>query len=312
MELNKKGIFFSLSGILLLAFLLGYLAVGFSSTSSSSVGSNNRLLVVDSFLDSIYEDGSFALETASFRTFLAMNDYISNTGLYIDDVELRLTESLTNETINSNSYPVLDNNSMNYWAQQMIIFAADFNIVAQIEFGDISITQNDPWFVDVTYDTNISLYDSITDATWNESRELSAKISIEGIYDPLYIIETNNQFTIYFEKTPFETFVQGTNVTNLTNHIEGQYYAQFDDAPSFLSRFIGSRSPGGSLGIESLVHKDVLSEAIPVDLSASNADYIYFSTSNTTIYDFTSKPDDFFLDNESNHIAFYNLTHLIK
>src|SRR3989344_3513666 len=74
-----------------------------------------------------------------------------------------------------------------------------------------------------------------------------------GIFVALEEIRTSGQYISDIHAFINETFFNG-DVTNLTLHLNGQYYTQHDDAPSFLQKIEGNLSayPEGN-GIESFV-----------------------------------------------------------
>ena len=80
---------------------------------------------------------------------------------------------------------------------------------------------------------------------------------------------------------PADGFVNDTNnnTDTLIEFVEGSYYTENSDAPSFLQRFTNDLTASPS-GIESLVHLPSLSDqGLVVINDSSVVDHIYFSAS---------------------------------
>jgi hypothetical protein len=144
-------------------------------------------------------------------------------------------------------------------------------------------------------------------ALWNRSLSLVAQIPIEGMEDPVYIVNTGGLVSNKIKRTPHTTFVQGTNISALSNHSLSSYYRDHTDAPSFLGRLQGNLT-ASPYGVESMVNLQKLAaQGVPTS-QKSVIDYIYFSTSNPSTNGVSGMSAWFRLD--STHLAYYNATHL--
>ena len=113
--------------------------------------------------------------------------------------------------------------------------------------------------------------------------------------DPLYLIGTNGIVSYKINQTPYETFVTGSDVTNLSNHVTGNYYTATNNSPSFLNRLEGNFSANEN-GIESLIYLPDFTNNGIIVLDKSVVDHIYFGTTNPSTSQVTGMPTWFKID----------------
>ena len=122
-----------------------------------------------------------------------------------------------------------------------------------------------PFMVGVNLTVNYSV--SAGDVMVNNTENITASFSIEGLSDPLYAVGSGK---IAEDKDAFGNFVVYTNyfnVTNLTNwnissfyhEVEWRLYRYEQNASSFLTRFHGRDERSPCCGIESLINPVVMS-----------------------------------------------------
>jgi len=290
---NKKGVFFTLLTISLLSlFLISY---SIYSTVQNQESISKRIKTMNNFVFLVEEDLPRQLYISGFRIIFLMENEISNKGSYISDVNSSFQEGFYNGTISG-----IPNEIMNDVTFQGIIIklnekASKINVNVNLSNPIITITQKDPWNINLNFSTNLIITDNEDLANWNKIYTQEINIPIKGFADPLYVVNTNNLISNLINQTPYTTFVSGTDVTNLTNHLNNQYYKASTSAPSFIDRLEGKTTPNIN-GIESLVYIPGLpSFAIK---SKSVVDYIYFSTSNPATDTIQYMPSWFKLDDE--------------
>ncbi len=139
------------------------------------------------------------------------------------------------------------------------------------------MSQVSPWNVRFNFRGDFYFADIGGSASWNKTLNLAVDIPIDNFNDPFYIKGTNGNVVNKFVKTPFSSFVSGSDITNLTNHSLNSYYISSSSAPSFLKRMQGDFSSDAN-GVESLVNlQELSSEGVNVQ-QKSVVDYIYFNS----------------------------------
>jgi len=238
-----------------------------------------RVDTMNSFVFAVEEDMERRVFISGFRAIFLFEDYITQTGLPITNLDSSFEEIFYNGTL--------------YGEQKILMQEARFDDIEDLlrekanKIGanlsmsnpEINITQEDPWNVKVSLETDFLLEDEGELVSWNKTLIAIALIPIENFGDPLYYINTNSLVFGNISKTPFTDFVEGGDVSNLLAHLEGNYYLASPDGPSFLDRLKGINAPNVN-GIESLVNLDELvSRGISVE-EKSIIDYEYFSANN--------------------------------
>jgi hypothetical protein len=125
-----------------------------------------------------------------------------------------------------------------------------------------ALNQSNPWFIDVQVAYVYSVFLGSTPLWENKTSIVTVQVPIEGFIDPQYGF---NGFTrnVTIRKAPyaFGSAIFGSsdievsnNIVNLTYHIGNESYAQYNGAPSFLSRFLNYSGAEADIGIENIVN----------------------------------------------------------
>lgn len=303
-----KGAIYSITAILIVTTFLAITTSSILSLPDHSL----RIRTADSFIENIYDDGELALYTSAFRSAISLTEVVYETGDYIPDVGDAFEELMLEGTYEDEEQFLLVNNTIKNWTDRIEERATSSGLIANIEVSNIEVYHADPWAFSVRANFSVYVQDLKEIAYWNSSKIITAEIPIIGFDDPMYIVETSNQFTNTINTSPYDgVFVSGTDTTNVQDHMSEGRYIAFSGAPSYLQRLEGDFS-ASEFGIESLIDKSALSAVYPVNYDRSNADYVYFQGSSPTVYEFNYLPSSFKLDNQSGHIARYELSALIK
>lgn len=303
--MNRKSMIFTLFAIVLLSLFLISFSV-YSITQNNKI-LNQRIKTLNDFVFSVEEDIPRQLYISSFRIIFLFEKRITETGVYIIDLNETFQEAFYNGTI----YGVQEN------LMQGVTFSDNLNalkgigrkINADVDFSHqkISIKQDDPWHINVTLEGDLLIKDKNNLVSWNRSFTTSTSVSVENFEDPLYTIHTNSLVVNKINKSLYQPFVNGNDVTHLQKHVEHSFYINSTLAPSFLDRIQGKKSPNAQ-GIESLIYLPALSGQGIETQTKSVVDYIYFSGNNPTSYTIQGMPSWFRIDDA--HLAVYGVGNL--
>jgi hypothetical protein len=305
MELNKKGFIFTLSAIVLLS--LFFLIYGINSLKNQDESTSDRVKSLNSFMFSLEENLQRKVYVSGFRVLFLMQKRIIDTGEFITDFNSTFEEVFYNGTIyNEPQDPDLIKNIVyDEIISEINSEAGKINAQINISNPSISVFQEDPWNVIVLFEADFLLKDKASLVLWNKTQSIKAKIPILGFEDPLYLV--NSPITNQYNKTPYTTFVTGSDVSNLKLHLENHYYTNSTLAPSFLDRFENNPGPDTN-GIESFVYLPDLSAQGITPKDKTVVDYIYFSSLTPSDNSVSGMPSWFKLDDA--HLNIYNVSHL--
>lgn len=238
-----------------------------------------RIKTINDFIKGFNDDIQRSTYISSFRTFLALEDQISQSGTYFNSTKEVFKETFYNGTINGVEKDILNGSSFEDYISKVNILSNNMGINTTIRVLDINIKHSDPWHLQVDIDTEISVDDVNGIASWNFNKTFITQVPIYDLRDPLYAVNTNNRVPNTVVRTPNTTLVNSINndTANLVAHIEESYYIESTDAPNFLMRFENNMSPD-IYGIESIVNiEDLSDQDIDVYADRVKIDYIYFN-----------------------------------
>ena len=291
---NKKGMFFTLLVIAILSlFLIAYTSYSLIEDRGAI---KKRVESMNDFVFSIEKDLPRQLYISGFRIIFILEKEIIDSGNYIGDLNASFQELFFAGSLDGSPEILMD--GANFTGIQKFLSEKANKINAETELTNpvFFVTQDDPWNVKFSLTFDLLVIDNTNLSSWNKTSTIVGYVPIEDFEDPLYTIGTGGFLTNKINKTAFEPFVSGGDVTNLTLHVspDDSYYINSTRAPSFLDRLQGVNAPNEN-GIESLVYTPELSSPLP----KSVVDFIYFSGNNPTVYGVTGMPGWFKLDNES-------------
>lgn len=300
--MNRKGIFFTL--IVIAAVSLFLISYTFYTNYSDRSTTHDRISSLNTFIFSIEQNLERQIFISGFRALFVMQTESVEQGVYIQDANHSLNELFFNGTYNGIDQGIIMSGAKFSDIQDAIQQKAS-KVNAQITLSNpsITLTQTDPWHVDVSLTVEVNARDQGNLVSWDKIQTYTGKVPIKDFEDPLYLLSTGGVVTNKIEQTPYESF----SIQALSNHTTSKYYKASPQAPSYLNRLQGS-SAASEFGIESLVYIPQLSnQQIPIQ-EKSVVDYIYFSASNPVSCRITGMPSWFRIDIP--HLVDYNLTGL--
>ncbi len=302
---NKKAMFFTMTAIIiLLVFLLSYTV--FSVVEDRRV-INKRIDSMNNFVFSLEKDISRQGYISGYRAILSLESYITTNGNFLTNSQDSIKETILNGTINGVKVNLMEGYKLSDWNSRIQDFGNKMNLFINYSLKDVIVMQDDPWNIRIDMEIELLIKDRGNLATWNKTEIISSKVEVTNFEDPFYIVNTNGLVANKITKTIYIPFVQATNVSNLSSHVENSYYINSTTGPSFLDRFEGKTSPNPN-GIESLVYLPALSSQGVSIKDKSVVDHIYFSDNNPDSRNIAGMPSWFKLDDS--HLEIYNVTGL--
>jgi len=305
-KMNKKAQAFTIISI----FIIGLISIGYGleNITDKDEDIRTRVETANSFVFSMKEDLRRQLYTSGYRAIFIAQDNITRSGDYIDDFEKLFLGAVINGTGSKNSSGIMQGAKISDIEANIKESASKMNM--EVNFSNISIQmkQKTPWKIIIKMDFDYIIKDRSGLASWKGNESVASEIKITNFEDPLFTVETEGKLPRQIKKTPYENkYVNGTNVTNLKNHINEKYYAANNQSPSFINRFEGNFSANKN-GIESFVNVlELSSQGLNVK-EKSSIDYIYFSANNPPYHQISGL--DSWIKIDENHLTKYQVENL--
>jgi len=279
-KLRKKAIFFTFIAISLAALLL------FSYYSYTEYRLSNKMSVIETRVDTINHfiknieiDLNKGLYISSFRTILALEEFIVKDGNFLDNVTIRFREAMINGTVNGSSVSLIEDASFTDWGKKIQGEALKVGIIMNFSINNLEIYQTNPWAVEVNASVTLNISDVKNTARWMKNYSLKTTVPIADLEDPVYAVYSYGRVANKIRLSPYKDDLD--NTVNLKMHINGSYYIESANGPSFLMRLEGNLNSSPS-GIESIVNKNRFVAQGLSTKTKSFVDYIYFSNVSTS------------------------------
>ncbi|MBS3113866.1 hypothetical protein J4448_02070 [Candidatus Woesearchaeota archaeon] len=316
-SIKKRGIFFTFIAITIMTvFILVFTPQADISLKKDMQSVASRISSIDNYVDDL-ENNYFEtiLRATAYKTILSLIFYMNSTGSYIATLDSAFSEVMMTGKINGvpidsiTGKKIMNNNTLTDWSKRIIDAAEDtLNVNTTINVSGVSVFQTKPWNIDSSMSVNFTVKSNV--AEWKKSAVITATISIEGLHDPYYLVNTNKAYTNQIKKSTVE-FNQW-NIAKLREHLRNGTYVHWEnsDAPSFLMRFTNTISSSNCCGIESMVNPNKIT---PSDQRESYADYFFwqhkFANNCTQLYNITGLWDEFrYFKLDFDHVTRYNIT----
>jgi len=316
-KIKRKGIFFTFISIIIMAtFILIFTPQADISLQKDTHAVSARIGSIDSFvsdLESSYFDA--VLRATTYKTILSLILYMNSTGSYVPNFdsafyEVMLTGKINGVPIDSvTGRQIMANSTITDWNDRIVNTAKDtLNVNTTIIVTNISVSQAKAWAIESRLDVNYIVKSNV--AEWSRKSTITSQISIEGLNDPYYLVNTNRAYTNQIKKSSVE--VNQWNIAKVREHVRNGTYIHFEDskASSFLMRFTNTIEPSPCCGIESLANPNRLN---PSDQIESYPDYLLwshkFANNCTQLYNITGLWDEFrYFKLDFYHVALFNIT----
>lgn len=308
--LSKRGIFFTLIAVSLLGIVLFSYSITYSYTlQEQSAVVETRIDAMNSFLKEVDADMVNAIYIVGFRSLVAMTDDIVSSGVFVDDVETAFEELFMNGSLDGENASLMENNTFPYWISKIGEEANNIGMDLSLNVTSVSIAQSSPWAVRITVNSTINISDMKETAMWSQDKNLYSEISIIGFEDPAYTVYTANGVVKRINQTIYDNNFTSvsTNTTNMRDHVNQTFYANFTGAPSFLMRFEDNFN-SSIYGIESFVDKSEVSPYHACPTETSSVDTIYWRCNTSISVYKASNWTGFRIDNQTDISG--NLTRL--
>ncbi|MFH0870434.1 MAG: hypothetical protein V1866_05255 [archaeon] len=284
---NRKGVVLSLIALLMAVFF----TIIFATDLNAPLDQKNdlvqsRVLIMNSFMESFF---SYAEASASVSGYLSLRGMLIDQGqthTYFDaslspsnplSLEYQFsycmrTGNLTTTKLCPGMSTPAKNMTLTVFLQNLSAMAVDyFKMKANFTINNISITQSQPFTVDVIVNLTLKLSDEF--ANISDTRILTVPVTIEGLPDALYSI--NGTYNQTIKKTNI-TKLSGWNITDLRQLYSRHEYRNYPLAPSFLGRMEANFSATG-IGIESFINNTAPSViAYPYRINDSTVDHQFW------------------------------------
>lgn len=322
--MSKKGIFFTLISVTLMAiFILIYTPQADITLQKDTQSTKSRIDSLNNYVNDL-EKTYFetVVSAAAYKTILSLIFYENSTNSYLKNFDAAFYEVMINGTINGvpidsiTGKKIMENNTLMNWSKKIAAAAKDtYNANTTILLKNVTAAQAKPFSIYATLIMDLDVQSNA--AEWKiENLTISSSISIEGLDDVLYLVNTNGKATnkIKMSSVQFNQW----NITKVREALKNGTYVHWEqsDAPSFLMRFTNTTTDSNCCGIESFVNPNNLDAP---DQIGSYADYQFwnqtFITQCSLLYNITNPAtggglwDEFrYFKLDIGHIAKYNIT----
>ncbi len=265
---NKKAMFFTISTILLIGLILAQLKTIYNE-DFDIIRDEKRVTTMNYYLDDIENDIVRAAQIIGTKAMIAIVTNIIETNSFSNDPKKQFKELFLENKLNGIDNKIMNNTNIYTWIKTNKKIAASKNMELEIKINNVNIEHNNPWNIQINIDTEISL--SSNTANYKYNKTIYSDISIIGLEDPNYALNTNNQISNYIKTTSIIN-----PKSDLLNHVYSHEYITNTLAPDFLDRLKGKTS-ASKYGIESLVDIPLLIQNSISIKEKTIVDYLYFS-----------------------------------
>ncbi|MBI4438971.1 hypothetical protein HY640_03510 [Candidatus Woesearchaeota archaeon] len=302
---GKKGVFFTLAAVLLLLALAMLVSLQSKYRQPDRAVVETRISTMSDFVGSIEKDMERGLYISAFRAVLSMEEFVSQ-GSFLNDSGARFQEAVLTGSIHNRSMVLMQNSTLPDWAARVSGVASGIALIVNISFDSVSVRQSGSWALVAESNMTINVTDTLNTASWSVNSSASALVSIIGLEDPFFVINTQGRALRVINSSPFEgNYVVGNNTANLVSHIAGFYYTN-STGPDFLMRFEGNYS-GSPFGIETFVNVPELQQKGVSQYERSMVDYVYFGNLSTAaLYRVNNTYENWLLIDDA-HLAKYQV-----
>jgi hypothetical protein len=286
MAMSRKGVFFTVMSLLVVAFLLASQKMTtdqYTVTKADSDAARTRIGVLNVYITTFEQHAQNSLAMAGYYSLQNRSKYIRANHTYLSDVNASMRFCMMNTTYAFNC--LNENQTINTSMEKIVrIGRTNYSIDTTYKIDNIWVTEEAPF--EVIFWMNISYNISDSFASWQTNATIRAAVEVTGVEDPLFAYEFgvgNYTQQRYFNQTLTKNY-QFDNTTFTSMYLADQYIA-IPTGRSVLQRYSGDLTQGSlCCGIESVVRtQHVLPAhlANPLWHNWSSVDYMFFQRANS-------------------------------
>jgi hypothetical protein len=323
----KKGIFFTFIAIIMMTiFILIFTPQIDSSLQKDAQSLNTRITTIDNYINDLqYNYLITVMKVTGKKTIESLIFYMNSTNSFLSGFDSAFQEVFMNGTINNvqidsiTGRKIMDNRTFTNWSSRISQISLDvFKVNTNITVQNASATQVTPWEIELILKINLSVKSNV--AEWSKISTIKTSLPIEGLYDPLYLVNVNVIDSLSYGKKIKNAGLEPYqwNITQVRYHLRNDTYVYWasTNAPNYLSRFTNSFTMSSCCGIESLVNPNLVPTSDAMD---SYVDYIFWNNADNTpcsqLYNITNPTtgggiwDEFqYFKLDFEHLTKYNIT----
>jgi hypothetical protein len=183
-------------------FITGFLA----STRDITIQRADRIIAdqMSQVARNVEDDFERAVQTVGRRALLAETNYVLLTGSPVDDAAFRMEELMINGSLFGNVSVIMFNNTLPYWRQK--ILSTDTGFERDIYYYKLEISNLDGFNILVSLNLDINLSHPFSVSRISKTVIKNISVSVEGLEDPLYILNSGGNVQRQIVRYPFKLF----------------------------------------------------------------------------------------------------------
>ena len=190
MAMNKKGIFFTLAAIALSIIILFSFKVYTNYELKDELEPIGiRVETMNNFIKDLEDDAENAIFIAGFRSLLSLEDYLMEWDQFFNELgaptlNVAFSDAFLKGTIDEpagspQKMSIMEGNTFINWTERMKVLANKTGIEIEFNIDSVTISQSDPWTVDVTVQLDITVKDEKNTASWSiNNKDFTIQINI--------------------------------------------------------------------------------------------------------------------------------------
>ncbi|MBU1198744.1 MAG: hypothetical protein KKF46_06525 [Nanoarchaeota archaeon] len=268
---NKKGIVFTILSIVIAIFF----TITFSARTEKPLDyhvdiTNARITVIHSYTENFFDYAELSSSISGYSALQGVIEDLNNMNAYNPDFETQYVNCVeTGMLTDSKVCPNMINKTLYYYLNKIKnLTQQEFNLESSYEIRNISVNQTKPFSIELRMNITLNITDAYANAS--DTRILTSSVDINGLLDPVYLINGTYNQTINQTSLRRAGKWNSTDLIQLYNNHE---YREYNNATKFIDRIKGNFTPS-NLGIESFVnhtHPDV-----SYDENDTMVDYLFW------------------------------------
>ncbi|MBW2990475.1 hypothetical protein KY348_02090 [Candidatus Woesearchaeota archaeon] len=268
---SKKGIVFTVLSIVIAIFF----TVLFSARIEKPIDYKTTLVetrigVLNNYMNDFFEYAKGMSSITAYSSFQGLLEDMSNTSSYNPDFENQSLHCvITGNLTSSKICPGMANKTLTYSLNRIRDIADnELNINSDYTINNITLNQTiNAFTIEITTNLSLDIYDEY--ANLSDTRTVVSLVSIDGLLDPLYLV--NGTYNQTIKKTSLKRKQGDWNHSDLQQLYYNHEYRNYRQGISFINRIKGNFVPD-VFGIESFVNHT----NVTYDENDTMVDYLYW------------------------------------
>jgi len=209
-RINKKSFMYSVISLVIVFLVVNLILIKSDFSENFFEPRKTKLLgdQIHRFEINVEKDLEKSVDVVARRAIVSAIDYAINGENSVNNATLALEELMMNGTINGEPMFLLENNTLNGWAEKINALGKEIGFDSKLNYTSVNVKLVDSFNLAFIVNSTIKITDELTNSSQTKNVSTTVIIPLNGFEDPLYPMNSFGRLRKLIEPSPYVNYTQ--------------------------------------------------------------------------------------------------------